>query len=219
MITIYFGLPGAGKSSYGVWLIVDTLMKMDLKKSPYDRIYTNIDHSILDERVITCSYPTMRDTDLGPQSLCIIDEGQMEFSDRGFKTFGRDDISFFVQHRRYGYDIVILTQQWDGIDRKIRVITNKCYYICKSKLFPCFTHIYPVPYGIMIPKKGDSESAKYGEIIQGYYRWSLFDKLFHRRVFRKPVYGLYDTFARPDKPKHSAYTRFLLEHPPDDSKP
>lgn len=213
MISIYFGLPGAGKSSLGVWTICDILMSMDAGKSPYKRIYTNIDHSIPDDRVITCSYSMMRDSDLGPQSLCIIDEGQMEFSDRGFKTFSRDDISFFVQHRRYGYDIIILTQQWDGIDRKIRVITNKCYYIVKGKIFRGITHVYPVPYGILIPKKGDSESAKYGEIMQGYYKWGMFTTIFHKRIIRRPVYGLYDTFARPEKPQHPAYKSELESAP------
>lgn len=205
MIAIYFGLPGAGKSSFGIWKIIDTLVAMDSGKSPYKRIYTNIDHSIPDNRVISCSDSSMRDTDLGPSSLCIIDEGQLEFSDRGFKTFSRDDISFFVQHRRYRYDIIILTQQWDGIDRKIRVIANKCYYIVKGKIFSGITHIYPVPYGILIPKKGDSDSSKYGEIIQGYYKWSKWVQLFHTRIVRFPIYGLYDTYARPPKDPHPAY--------------
>lgn len=213
MITICFGLPGAGKSSYGVWLICDTLFKMDNSKSCYKRIYTNIDHSIPDDRVITCSYTDMKTHDLGDGSLCVIDEGQLEFSDRGFKSFSREDIDFFVQHRRYGYDIVIMTQQWDGIDRKIRVITNKCLYMVKGKVFSGITHVYPVPYGILIPKRGETESAKYGEIIQGYYKWGWLDQLFHTRVLRFPVYGLYDTFARPTHlARHEAYQRWLDEN-------
>ena len=41
-------------------------------------------------------------------------------------------ISFFLLHRHYKSDIIIFTQQWDGLDKRIRVITDRVYYVYKG---------------------------------------------------------------------------------------
>lgn len=197
MIKLFFGLPGCGKSSFVAWSIVNELLLMDSGKSRYERIYTNCPVNIPDPRVFYLQYSDMIRYDLGSGSLCKIDEGQMEFSDRGFKSFSKADMLFWTQHRRFGYDIEIFTQQWDGIDRKIRILVNEVYYIRKGVLLKSFSHIYPVGYGIYIPRSKDTESKNYGEILQGYFRWNIFQRLFHTRFYRPVIYGLYDSFCRP----------------------
>lgn len=199
MISLFFGLPGSGKSTIICWRIVNHLMQIDRGKSPYDHIYTNCDISFAHPALTICDYATMRDYDLGDRSLLMIDEAQMDMSSRAYKSFGKQDLRLFSQHRRYGYSIELYTQRWDGLDIAVRCLTTRVFYVKKS-LIRCFSHVYPVKYGIDIPRAKDKDSAHYGEITQAYTRWGFIDRLFHPRVFRPVVYGLYDSFVRPPCP-------------------
>lgn len=198
---MFFGLPGSGKSSFVCWRIFDELVKMDMGNSRYKRIYTNCPVNIPDDRVFVLPYTLMRSHDLLSGSLIIIDEAQMEFSDRSYKTFGKEDSLFFTQHRRFGYDVLVLTQKAGGVDKNVRLLSDSCYYIMKSRLFPWFSHVLPVGYGIYIPRRKDESSPHYGEIMEGYFRWTFMQRVFHTRFFRPVVYGFYDSFCRPPLPE------------------
>ena len=53
--------------------------------------------------------------------LLIIDECQLMFNAREWNIKGRSDwLSFFTQHRKYGYDIILVAQFDRMIDRQIR---------------------------------------------------------------------------------------------------
>lgn len=96
------------------------------------------------------------------------------------------------------------TQQWDGIDKKIRVITDKVYYLYKKGLLKkWFTRSYRVPYGIIIPDPKKSDGEKLGEIIQGYCKPSLIVRLFSPRLFRPLYYKYFDSWDAPQLPSLS----------------
>lgn len=92
------------------------------------------------------------------------------------------------------------TQQWDGVDRKIRVITDRVFYIYKG-IFTgkWFSRYYRVPYGIIIPDPKNS-SEKLGEIIQGYAKPGLIGRIFGGWIFRPKYYKLFDSWEAPRLP-------------------
>lgn len=200
MVKLFFGLPGAGKSSALVYQMLKTswLIENHLK-TPYERCVSNV-QTLPIKHCYYMPYPEMITHDLGAKTLVLIDEGTLNFDSRDFKNFSKDSLYFFLMHRHYEYDIYIYTQQYNAIDLKIRSICDRVYYIKKGKIFKGISHIYPVKYGVIIPEKKDKDNAKYGEIIQGYCKWGFLDILFHTRLIRSSTYGIYDTFCRPNLP-------------------
>lgn len=61
--------------------------------------------------------------------LIVIDEIMLLADCRNFKNFGENLKIFFSQHRKKNIDIIYATQFHDDVDKKIRNVTNKIYYI------------------------------------------------------------------------------------------
>ena len=197
-ISLYFGLPRSGKTAYCTYLAINEAIKIYQGKSKYERVITNWD--IRFPGIIYSDYSDIKSHHIGRNSLIIIDEAQLDFSDRGYKDFSARDIEFFTMHGHYQYDIILITQQWDGVDRKIRVLLNDVYYVRKGRYG--YSHIYPVKFNILIPKRKDnfSQNPNVGKIIQGYERWSLPEGLIHKRFWRPLIYEYYDTHEDPNLP-------------------
>lgn len=200
MVKLYFGLPGAGKSSALVYYLLKYSMLIEKgMKCPYSRCVSNV-RTLPIPHCYYMEYGDMITHDLGAKTLVLIDEGTLQFDSRDHKNFSKDSLYFFLMHRHFEYDIFIFTQQYNAVDLKIRSICDRVYYIKKGKVFKSISHIYPIKYGVIIPEKKDKDNAKYGEIIQGYCKWSMFDSLFHTRLVRSTTYSIYDTFCRPNLP-------------------
>lgn len=190
MIALYFGLPGAGKTTILAQKAYDAV-----KKGKYDHVYTNVK--------LNMPGVTYIDNDcIGKYQLenclLLIDEATLFADSRAYKSFDTGKLQYFLMHRHYHVDIILFTQQWDGVDRKIRVITDRVYYIYKTWLTgPWISKCYRIPYGIIIPdpKKG---GEKLGEIIQGYARPPWYVRLFAMRVYRPRYYKYFDSWeAKP----------------------
>ena len=192
MVCEVFGLPGSGKSSLVAYMAISEQNKIFRGKSVYKRIYSNV--KVEYPGIIYMTFSDMLTYDLGWNSLCLIDEATLEFDNRDYKSFDYAKKDFFLQHRRRKIDIWLFLQQWDALDRKIRCITDEVYYIHKGAFFKSISYMNKIPYGIMIPSKKDSDSEKYGEIIQGYHRGGFFSRMFCKRFYRPLVYGYYDSF-------------------------
>lgn len=62
------------------------------------------------------------------QTLLVIDECQILFNARSWNVKGRDDwCTFFTQHRKYGYNIILVSQFDRLIDRQIRSLIEYEY--------------------------------------------------------------------------------------------
>lgn len=191
-VSLYFGLPGAGKTT----VMCKTMYKA-VRSRRYKNVYCNVFTSI--PGVTYIDNDCIGKYDLSDCLLCI-DEATLFADSRAYKSFSQDKISYFLYHRHYNADIVLFTQQWDGVDRKIRVITDRVYYIYKGVfLGRWITRGYRVPYGIIIPDK-KSEAEKLGEIVQGYCKPGLFMRLFGLWVFRPRYYKYFDSWDRPPLP-------------------
>lgn len=191
-VSLYFGLPGSGKST-----IMCKLLLNAIRSRKYEYYYCNVRNTI--PGVTYIDNDCIGRYDIHDALVCI-DEATLFADSRDHKNFDKSRLMYFLEHRHFNVDIILFTQQWDGVDRKIRVITDRVYYLYKGIfLGRWFTRGYRVPYGIIIPdKKNDTE--KLGEIVQGYCRPGFLSRLFGIWVFRPLYYKYFDSWERPYLP-------------------
>ncbi len=194
-ISLYFGLPGSGKT---------TLLAREAYRhiKAGGKVCGNVDLAV-------SGYRRIDDADVGKYDLTgyliLIDEGTLFADSRDFKR--RDErytamIRFFLLHRHYHCDIIVYTQQWDGLDKRIRVITDRVYYVYKGVLTGrLFTRYYRVPYGIIIPNPKKAAGGDHlGEIVQGYCKPPLLRRIFGGWMFRPRWYRYFDSWDAPKLP-------------------
>lgn len=140
MIDLYSGTPGSGKSLHTISKIYTSLVmkrpvicnfQIDvskIKRKKSDFVY--LDNSELTpDFLIQFSQAYFKDRlPVEDQILLVIDECQLLFNAREWGKKGRDKwLSFFSQHRKFGYH-VILVAQFDGmIDKQIRALIEYEY--------------------------------------------------------------------------------------------
>lgn len=194
MISLFFGLPGVGKTTI---LASHAYKYTHSKKSPYKHVYSNIPLDIKGVTFIDNDCIGKFDISDG---VLLIDEGTLFADSRDFKSFGADKVYYFMMHRHFNVNIEIFVQQWDALDRKIRCITDKVFYVYKPFFLSRWcSRYYRIPYGIIIPD-GKSESQKLGEIIQGYCKPPFLVRLFAPRVWRPKWYRFFDSWEHRDLP-------------------
>ena len=119
MITGYFGLPGCGKSTF--------LAKLAHKYLKQGRtVYVLAEHPV--DGCTLFQWQDLGRYDMS-NSVILIDEISLRADNRDFKAFPLSAKQFFILHRHYSCDIVWFTQQYDGVDRKIRELTVCLFYI------------------------------------------------------------------------------------------
>lgn len=138
MIALYSGTPGSGKSLHVAKEIRDRAI---LGKPTVGNFEVNL------ERYKKANYTYCPNDALTPEYLieysrnyfqthrfkegaiwCIIDECQLMFNAREWQQTGRAQwLSFFTQHRKYGYNIVLIAQFDRMIDRQIRSLIEYEY--------------------------------------------------------------------------------------------
>lgn len=131
-LNIYFGLPGAGKSTYAAFLAYH-----DMKKGR--AVYSNFP--------IIGAFALDATNDLGKVNVSngrvIIDEAGVEFNSRNYKNMSQDIIHFMKYHRHYDCIVDVFSQSPDDMDITIRRLAYNCYWIKKS-ILPRFIYLIPI---------------------------------------------------------------------------
>lgn len=189
MVTGYFGLPGCGKSTF-----LAKIARKAIRSGRYDKVFCNF--------YVDGTYQLNPD-DLGQfdfsNCLILIDEITLFFDSRDFKKFQQHQKEFFLMHRHYGVDIVYFTQQYDGVDKKIRDITQTLYHVKRTgcaSLARCIHRTLDV--------NNDTKEIVYGYYInKGFFGFitSLFSRGEWQFCFRPLYYKYFDSFDRIDLPK------------------
>lgn len=194
-VYLYFGLPGCGKTSLATLLAIETSNNIKMGFSPYKSVVINT--PVKYENVLYCEDLSWFGKYMYTDYLLIIDEATLEFDNRDWKLFTKNNKQGFILHRHMRTDIHIFVQKFNGVDSKVRNLTDKLYMMKKGAIFKQLSYIYRVPYGIDFSKQ---EGAKYGDIIEGYCRPDFFSRLFCKRLYRPVVYPYFDSFWLPDLP-------------------
>ena len=131
MLTLFFGVPGCGKTTVLTSIAQKELKRIKLGVSKYKHVLTNFE----------CDGCEIVDFhDLGvfdiQDSLILLDEITVDADNRDFKNFKKQSVEFFVYHRHYFNDIIMATQQYDAVDKKIRNLTQNLYSVKKGYVFP-----------------------------------------------------------------------------------
>lgn len=191
-ITLMFGLPGAGKTSVCSQIAVDESYRIKMGKSRYTSIITNAP--------ISCEgvYKSDDFSWLGdyyvPGALILIDEATLLWDSRNYKAFAKNLVKAFVLHRHTKNDVIVFVQIWNRLDKTIRDICDKVYYLHKGALAKNVTYCNLIPYHILFPESGDSA----GDIVMGYKKCSFFRRAISKRLYRPLYYKYFDSFWIPD---------------------
>lgn len=139
MITLYSGTPGSGKSFHaakdvykrfqiGGGLIANFPVKRPEGIKPKSELRVSYwDNSEITPQRLTQYALTYHEMGKEGQTLLIVDEAQVVWNAREFQSKGRQDwIAFFSQHRKLGFNILLIAQNDRMLDRQIRfVIENE----------------------------------------------------------------------------------------------
>ena len=144
MISLYSGTPGSGKSLHAASVIYWALKRKrpvirnfpinvaKISKNPENTPFFELDNAELTPKWLiefskvyfwSINQPVHED-----QITLIIDECQLLFNAREWQQTGRSEwLSFFTQHRKYGYKIILVAQFDRMIDRQIRSLIEYEY--------------------------------------------------------------------------------------------
>lgn len=131
MISALFGLPGAGKSLVLSYLAYRACIGKSLNfhgfhvsTHKYARVYTNFPcdgaYKLDFETLGRCNYNNC---------LMLCDEIQLFADSRNFQSFGDNLKYFFSMHRHDKIDFIYASQSYDNVDKRIRSLTDRLYYI------------------------------------------------------------------------------------------
>lgn len=188
MIYLYSGTPGSGKSYHAAADIYYRLHRN--KKTNRYRVIANfpisidspyfryVDNSQLTDRYLMNYARIHHVPGVEGQTLVVIDESQIIFNSRSWQSDGTsrmDWIKFFTQHRKLGFDFILIAQNDRMIDRQIRCLIE--YEISHMKMSNYF-RILPITAFLAV-------NHWYGQKM----------KLNHEMIFyRKKIAALYDTY-------------------------
>ncbi|TCL59978.1 zonular occludens toxin Zot [Kineothrix alysoides] len=139
MITLYSGTPGSGKSlhlaeklyyrvkNYNGVVIGNFTFNTNLIKGRHKGKYLSIDNDRLTPKRLEKFSRDFRNHYYKGKPLpegkflLVIDECQIMFNSREWQMSGRSEwLTFFTQHRKLGFDIILISQFDRMIDRQIR---------------------------------------------------------------------------------------------------
>lgn len=185
----YFGLPGAGKTT------ILTYHALNASRSGrYRNIYSNVFLSV--HGVTHVPFDVFGTYELR-DCLFLVDEAMIVCGDRDHKNFGKEKLKEFMMHRHKDCDIILFSQEADGVDKKIRSITDRMFYVKKGILTgKWFSSIYRIPYDVMFPEGGD----KIGDIIMGYKKPPFLARVFAKRLYRPKYYKYFDSWESDELP-------------------
>ena len=181
MIKGYFGVPGCGKST--------TLVKEYRKnRKKYEHIYTvNID-------IKGCKKITKEDVRKYKfeNSLILWDEITLDYDNRDFNKFTKEDKEFWLLHRHMGIDIIYATQNYENVDKKIRDLTMELWYMQKS--------VVPLLKELTTTKRiyrNININENTSELTLGYRFCNKIESIFvsnFKIIWRKKYYKYFDSF-------------------------
>lgn len=193
MVSLYSGTPGSGKSLHCARTIINWSrlgypvvgnFTVDLTKyKRADFTYCPND-KMTPEFLIKLSQEKVGSKPKEGSILLVIDECQLLFNAREWQQSGRAQwLSFFTQHRKLGYDIILIAQFDRMVDRQIRSLIEHEYIHRKMSNFGWQGKILSLIFG--------------GKTFIAVKMWYPLHERLGSEIFhaRKWMYSVYDTYA------------------------
>lgn len=220
LIWLYTGTPGSGKSldaARDILRAVNISKKTVIANFPVNEKYFRKGHGQFiykDNSELTVEFLikySIQNNKMGKegQTLLVIDEAQCIFNSRD-TLYAKDRmlwIKFFSQHRKFGYNIILIAQFDRMLDRQIRSLVE--YEVIHRKVnnfkigflvpFPLFVKV-ETWYGMK--EKTSSQFYLYRKKLNGLYdSYKAFDNEFLKEVKK---YGIIKGNDDKDKPEPAA---------------
>lgn len=185
MIKFYTGTPGSGKSLHSIKLIVAYLqagknvisnfpLKVDLVPDMVGRYYY-VDNEAMTVPYLRTFAALLHEEEQENQTLLVIDEASVKFNSRTFNAVDRLEFcGFFAQHRKYGYEVVVISQTLRQVDRQIRdlceieVVHRKLNNYSLWRMLP-FSLFAAIERNITVKQKNGHELFLYDRKIGALY--------------------------------------------------
>lgn len=156
-IDLYFGVPGAGKTTWAAHLAHDAFKL-------HRPVFSNV--------LIKGAFQYDK-SDLGvnliENALIIVDEAGLEFDNRKM-SMSDDEIYFFKYHRHYQNDVVFLSQGLD-VDIKIRKLAQR-YFLLMPSIIPGFILRKEICRKVGIDDNGQIiDKFQFKSLLMGGYSW------------------------------------------------
>ena len=193
MVSLYSGTPGSGKSLHCARTIINWSrlgypvvgnFTVDLSKyKRADFTYCPND-KMTPDFLIKLSKEKVGSKPKEGSILLVIDECQLLFNAREWQQSGRAQwLSFFTQHRKLGYDIILIAQFDRMVDRQIRSLIEHEYIHRKMSNFGWQGKIMSLIFG--------------GKTFIAVKMWYPLHERLGSEIFhaRKWMYSVYDTYA------------------------
>lgn len=196
MISLYSGTPGSGKSLHCAQTICNWSRIGDpiignfpaelsrYKKAKYHYLPNDM---LTPQFLISFSRNWFKNHKFSERGiLLVIDECQLLFNAREWNVKGRAEwLSFFTQHRKYGYDIILIAQFDRMVDRQIRSLIEYEYVHRKMSNFGVGGKVLSLVFG--------------GSTFLCVKRWyplgeKIGVEMFHARKKLYSIYNSYSTF-------------------------
>lgn len=136
MVLLYSGTPGSGKSYHATKRVHDMTKKgmfvianfsVILPPAQAGRFFFVPTEELTVDFLLNFHLEHLKH---GKESQCLIliDEAAVLFNSRDYGRKDRSDwLKFFAQHRKLGYDVILITQQDRSLDRQIRGVIEYNY--------------------------------------------------------------------------------------------
>lgn len=197
MIKIYTGTPGSGKSLHTMRLVIDYLksgknvianfpiISDQLKKNEKRGKFFYLPNDDITVNFLYQFKEKFHTEEAENQTVLIIDEASIKFNCRESNRKDRLDFcTFFAQHRKFGYSVVLVAQNMRQIDRQIRdlieieIIHRKMNNISMFRILPFSTFI-AVEKNVTVKQKNEHEiffyNKRLGSLYDTFYDFKLND--------------------------------------------
>lgn len=180
-LAIFHGKKGSGKSSISVKFAI---------------MFQNMKWTVFSDSPIYGCYKLdvnwLGKYDFPEKSLIIVDEGAIAFDNRKFKDFSDAMRNFFVYQRHSKVYVIILTQSFNMLDKKVRELTDDIY-VCVN-YFNILTIAKSVHKGTGLSQDQDGTGS-----IAETYTWNL--PTSWKFCFIPRWIKFFDSFIIDSKPK------------------
>lgn len=209
MIRIFFGSPGAGKTTQ-----ICKLLKKN--RSDYDYSFCNFplnprySSMLVDHSVSSVQLKELGKWTFPEHSYICLDEAGIEYNNRKFKTLPQYTIEWFKLHRHYKCDIDVFSQSWEDMDITLRRLATQYWYMRGFGRKYGFTILRRVYKTVMVDQTTHQIIDGYrmekgiwiflqplrliglGKLLPQLHGWKL--------TIRLPYYKYFDSYHHPDLP-------------------